>query len=447
MVMHRGFAVLPGCGISLVAETPNHQPEGFCRDCHEILNNEHRRCPNCKSPRLVRHPELFDLSIAHLDCDAFFAAVEKRDNPELADKPVIIGGGKRGVVSTACYVARIDGVKSAMPMFKAKKLCPDAIVIGGNMKKYSKAGGEIRQLMRELTPLVEPLSIDEAFLDLSGTERLLHNPPALTLTKLTDRILREVGISVSVGLSHNKFLAKIASDFDKPRGFSVIGNAETLDFLADKPVGFIWGVGKAMQKSLAARGITSIRQLRVHEKSELMHHFGVMGARLYHLSRGEDSRKVTPSSATKSISNETTFFEDISSYELLEKRLWNLCENVSQRAKAKGLAGRTVTVKLTTSRFKGRTRSTTLNDVTFLAERIFSAARPLLKKEIDGTAFRLLGVGISHLEALSVDELPLDLDQHVVQQTKAEVAMDKLRSKFGADAVGKGRGFKPAKKE
>ena len=430
-----------------MAKQINPHARGFCRDCFEVFDRQTTRCPNCNSPRLVQHGELFDLSIAHIDCDAFYAAVEKRDNPELADKPVIIGGGKRGVVSTACYVARISGVKSAMPMFKAKKLCPDAVIISGNMKKYSKAGAEIRQLMRELTPLVEPLSIDEAFLDLSGTERLLGNPPALSLAKLTDRILQEVGISVSVGLSHNKFLAKIASDFDKPRGFSVIGKEETLDFLADKPVSYIWGVGKAMQKSLAAEGITTIKQIRPHEKSGLMRKFGVMGARLYHLSRGQDNRKVTPSSGTKSISNETTFFDDISTFEPLEKRLWKLCENVSQRAKAKGLAGRTVTLKLTTSRFKGRTRSTTLNDVTFMADRIFSAARPLLKKEVDGTAFRLLGVGISHLEPLSLEQLPQDLDQHVAQQTKAEVAMDKLRSKFGPDAVGKGRGFKPPEKQ
>ena len=423
------------------------QTQGFCRDCHHLITGPQSRCPNCNSPRLVRHKELFELAIAHIDCDAFYAAVEKRDNPDLKDKPVIIGGGKRGVVSTACYVARIYGVRSAMPMFKAKKLCPDAVVVRGNMKKYSQVGGEIRQLMRELTPLVEPLSIDEAFLDLSGTERLLHNPPALSLAKLSQRIQQEVGISVSVGLSHNKFLAKIASDFDKPRGFSVIGKAETLTFLADKPVEFIWGVGKAMRKSLAARGITTIKQLRQHDKSELMRQFGIMGARLYHLSRGQDQRKVNPESETKSISNETTFNDDIADFAMLEKTLWKLCENVSRRAKAKSLAGRTITLKLTTSRFKSRTRSTTLNDVTFLAERIFSAARPLLKKETDGTAFRLLGVGISHLETLSLDELPQDLDQYVAQQTKAEVAMDKLRSKFGPEAVGKGRGFDPLEKD
>ena len=428
-------------------EDTNLPMQGFCRECYQLLNGKQSRCPNCKSPRLVHHQELFDLSIAHIDCDAFFAAVEKRDNPELKDKPVIIGGGKRGVVSTACYVARIFGVRSAMPMFKALKLCPNAVVISGDMKKYSQAGGDCSGLPVLCGPLVEPLSIDEAFLDLSGTERLLHNPPALSLAKLTERIQKEIGISVSVGLSHNKFLAKIASDFDKPRGFSVIGKEETLSFLADKSVGFIWGVGKAMQKSLAGHGITTIKQLRQHEKSELMRNFGTMGARLYHLSRGEDHRKVNPVSETKSISNETTFNDDIVDFTVLEKTLWKLCENVSRRAKAKSLAGRTVTLKLTTSQFKSRSRSTTHNDVNFMAERIFSAARPLLKKETNGTAFRLIGVGISHLETSYPDEYLSDLDLHVAQQTKAEMAMDKLRSKFGTDVVGKGRGLDSPKAE
>jgi len=434
-------------GLETMSKAAITQPQGFCRDCYHQVTVKQNRCLECNSPRLVVHDELFELSIAHIDCDAFYAAVEKRDNPDLKDKPVIIGGGKRGVVSTACYVARIYGVKSAMPMFKALKLCPAAVVLRGDMKKYSHVGGEIRQLMRELTPLVEPLSIDEAFLDLSGTERLLHAPPALSLAKLGERIHKEIGISVSIGLSHNKFLAKIASDLDKPFGYSVIGKSEAKSFLADKPVSFIWGVGKAMQKSLAAHGITTIRQLRQHDKTELMRNFGVMGMRLYHLSRGEDHRKVSPDSETKSISNETTFDTDIADFTKLEKTLWKLCENVSRRAKLKSLAGRTVTVKLTSSDFKSRTRSTTLSDVTFMAERIFAAARPLLKKETDGAAFRLLGVGISHLASLSVDELPSDLDRHVAQQTKAEVAMDSLRSKFGPDVVGKGRGFEPSEKE
>jgi len=393
------------------------------------------------------HDELFELNIAHIDCDAFYASVEKRDNPELKDKPVIIGGGKRGVVSTACYIARVNGVRSAMPMFKALKACPNAVVVRGDMKKYSQVGLQIRELMRELTPAVEPLSIDEAFLDLSGTQRLLGQPPALSLAKLVKRIEDKIGITVSVGLSHNKFLAKIASDLDKPKGFSVIGKKETSQFLADKPVSIIWGVGKAMRKSLAKRGITKINQLHSYEKADLMRHFGTMGARLYHLSRGEDHRKIQPGSGTKSISNETTFFDDVSSFEKLEKSLWKLCENVSFRAKSKNLAGRTITLKLKSANFKSRTRSTSLYDATFLAERIFSAAQPLLKKELDGTAFRLIGVGISHLEEMTIDQTPQDLDENVARQTKAELAMDKLRKKFGQDAVGKGRGFKPIKPE
>ncbi len=426
-------------------ETNKHEKQGFCRECFAVLTVPVPRCPVCKSPRLLIHDELFELSIAHIDCDAFYAAVEKRDNPELKDKPLIIGGGKRGVVSTACYIARVHGVRSAMPMFKALKACPDAVVVRGNMKKYAQVGHQIRQLMRALTPAVEPLSIDEAFLDLNGTQRLLGQPPALSLAKLAKIIEDEIGITVSVGLSHNKFLAKIASDLDKPKGFSVIGKRETSAFLADKPVSMIWGVGKAMQKSLAKRGITKIHQLHSYEKSDLLRHFGTMGARLYHLSRGQDHRKIEPGTSTKSISNETTFFDDVSSFQELEKSLWRLCENVSYRAKSKHLAGRTITLKLKTASFKNRTRSTSLHDATFLAERIFAAAQPLLKKEADGSPFRLIGVGISHLEAMTIDQTPYDLDENVARQTKAELAMDELRNKFGQDAVGKGRGFKPVK--
>src|SRR4051812_20689000 len=209
---------------------------GFCRDCLAEQKGDVRRCHACGSPRLIRHKELYDLTLAHIDCDAFYAAVEKRDNPELADKPVIIGGGHPGVVSTACYIARIHGVRSAMPMFKALELCPHATVIPPNMEKYAAVGHEVRALMLDLTPLVEPLSIDEAFLDLGGTERLHGRSPALSLAKLADEIETKVGISVSIGLSHNKFLAKVASDLEKPRGFSVIGRAETRSFLAAKPV-------------------------------------------------------------------------------------------------------------------------------------------------------------------------------------------------------------------
>ncbi|PJN96384.1 DNA polymerase IV, partial [Amaricoccus sp. HAR-UPW-R2A-40] len=203
----------------------------LCRDCL-TPSPDPGRCPACRSPRTVAHPELLDLAIAHVDCDAFYASVEKRDDPSLRDVPLIVGGGQRGVVTTACYLARIHGVRSAMPMFQARRLCPQAVVVKPRMARYVEVSRQIRALMEALTPLVEPLSLDEAFLDLTGTERLHKAPPALLLARLQARVEAELGVSVSVGLSHNKFLAKTASDLDKPRGFSVIGRAETAAFLA-----------------------------------------------------------------------------------------------------------------------------------------------------------------------------------------------------------------------
>lgn len=416
-------------------------PPGFCRDCFTAVTGEERRCRGCGSPRLLRHAELHALSIAHIDCDAFYAAVEKRDRPELADKPVIVGGGTRGVVSTACYIARIHGVKSAMPMFKALKLCPEAVVIKPDMAKYSAAGKIVRELMLEVTPLVEPLSIDEAFLDLTGTARLHGMSPALTLAHLIARIQQKVGISASVGLSHNKFLAKLASDLEKPRGFSVLGRAETLSFLAQKPVGFIWGVGKAMQEELAKGGITMISQLQQMDKIDLMRRYGSMGTRLYHLSRGEDQRIVSTDDHSKSISAETTFNSDISDRTELERILWPLAEKVSRRAKAEGVAGHTIVLKLKTADFKKRTRNVSLADPTLLANRIYDAALPLLAKEATGTAFRLIGVGISGLVEARPEQETETLDVTTASRAKAELAVDKIRGKFGTGAVGRGINF------
>jgi len=294
----------------------------------------------------VAHAELDRLAIAHLDCDAFYAAIEKRDDPALADKPVIVGGGRRGVVSTACYLARIHGVHSAMPMFKALKACPEAVVIPPNMEKYAKVGREVRALMLELTPLVEPLSIDEAFMDLAGTERLHHASPALSLARLAQRIENDLGITVSIGLSFNKFLAKIASDLRKPRGFSVIGREEAVAFLASKPVSLIWGVGKAMQTRLAEDGIRTIGALQRLPETDLAQRYGSMGFRLSRLSRAEDSRSVDPRGEAKSVSAETTFNEDIADPRRLTAILRSLSEKVSRRLKQQGLAGRTVTLKL-----------------------------------------------------------------------------------------------------
>lgn len=414
---------------------------GFCRDCLAEQKAEVRRCRSCGSPRLVYHPELYNLTIAHIDCDAFYASVEKRDNPELADKPVIIGGGKRGVVSTACYIARINGVRSAMPMFKALEACPDAVVIRPNMEKYVKVGREVRQMMLDLTPLVQPLSIDEAFLDLSGTERLHHDPPARTLVKLARRVEAELGITISIGLSYCKFLAKVGSDLQKPRGFSVVGRDGALDFLAPRPVTTIWGVGKAFNATLEADGIRTIGQLQTMEESVLMRRYGSMGQRLYRLARGIDDRDVHPNDPAKSVSAETTFFEDISRHEDLVPILRRLSEKVSARLKKHTIAGHTVVLKLKTSDFKSRTRNRRLEDPTQLADRIFRTGLSLLERETDGTKFRLIGIGVSDLcDPARAD--PLDLvDHNATRRAAAEAAMDRLRDKFGKAAVETGYTF------
>jgi DNA polymerase-4 len=418
-----------------MSELPAGNDPGFCRDCLTAAAATALRCTACGSPRLVRHPELYRLAIAHLDCDAFYAAIEKRDDPSLADKPVIVGGGKRGVVSTACYVARTYGVRSAMPMFQALKACPDAVVLYPNMEKYAAVGREVRGLMLALTPLVEPLSIDEAFMDLSGTERLHGMPPALSLARLAQRIEKDIGITVSIGLSFNKFLAKVASDMEKPRGFSVIGEAEAVGFLRDKPVSLIWGVGKAMQARLAEDGIRTIGALQRTDEAELGRRYGAMGLRLAQLSRARDERNVDPGGEMKSISAETTFDIDLADGQELKAILRALSEKVARRLKRAGLAGQTITLKLKTGDFRLRTRSRRLSDPTQLADRIFTAGAELLAREIDGTTFRLIGIGTADFaDPRNAD--PVDLvDPAAGKRAAAEAAIDTIRGKFGNEAV------------
>jgi DNA polymerase-4 len=412
----------------------------ICRDC---LVPDGRaapdgRCPACGSPRLLQHPELDSLAIAHIDCDAFFAAIEKRDDPSLADKPVIIGGRRRGVVATACYVARTFGVRSAMPMFKALKACPDAVVIKPNIDKYRRVGREVRRLMLELTPLVEPVSIDEAFLDLTGTERLHHGSPAATLVRFAHRVEREVGISVSVGLSHNKFLAKIASDLQKPRGFSIIGRAETAELLGGLPVSVIPGIGGAAQSRLKTLGVRSIGDARAVGRAELMKVLGRDADHFIELANGVDRRPVRAERETKSVSAETTFDNDLSRFEELEPILWRLCERVSLRLKRAELAGRGLTLKLKTAQFQLRTRSRSGFPATQLAARLFDPARTLLRAECDGTAYRLIGIGASDLcDAAEADHGDL-ADPDAQRQAKREAAVDRLREKFGEAAVRRG---------
>ena len=414
----------------------------LCRDCLHIFEAG-RRCPSCHRPRVLHHPELFELSIAHMDCDAFYASVEKRDNPELADKPVIVGGGRRGVVSTCCYIARIKGVRSAMPMFQALKLCPEAVVVKGRMDVYVEVSRQIRAMMEELTPAIEPLSLDEAFMDLTGTARLHGAPPAVMLARLVKRMEDEIGITGSIGLSHNKFLAKVASDLDKPKGFAIIGKGETEDFLRDKPVGLIWGVGAATQAALERAGIRTFADLRRWDRKDLAARFGSSGARLWHLSRGEDHRRVAQDTKVKSISNETTFHTDTANMELLDGHLWRLAEKVSDRAKAKGLEGRVVVLKLKRANHALLTRRVSLSAPTQLADAIYRAGRRLLGKVDSDSAFRLLGIGLSELTpeggAATVGDL---LDPDAGKRADAERASDAIRARFGPDAILKGRALR-----
>ena len=413
----------------------------LCRDCLTEFE-QGRRCPSCRSPRVVQHAELFDLSIAHMDCDAFYASVEKRDNPELEGKPVIIGGGRRGVVSTACYVARIKGVRSAMPMFKALALCPDAVVVKPRMEAYAEASRAIRAMMEDLTPAIEPLSLDEAFLDLSGTQRLHGAPPAVLVARLVLRMRTELGLTGSIGLSHNKFLAKVASDLEKPHGFSVIGAAETADFLRDRPVRLIWGVGDATQTSLDKAGIRTFADLLRWDKVDLVARFGSMGERLWHLARGQDRRRVSRNAPMKSISNETTFSEDTAHTDILDGHLWRMAEKVSDRAKAKGLAGRVVTLKLKRSNHSLITRRTSLREPSQLADTLYQTARSLFDQVDDGP-YRLLGVGLSDLSDSDGADLSGDLlDPQAAQRGKAERATDEIRKRFGPDAIMKGRALR-----
>ncbi|MEQ8195151.1 MAG: DNA polymerase IV [Rhodospirillales bacterium] len=420
----------------------------MCRDCAAVFEREPLggRCPHCGGSRFVAHDEIGALSIAHIDCDAFYASVEKRDDPALQSKPVIVGGGRRGVVAACCYVARIHGIHSAMPMFQARKLCPDAVVIRPNIEKYRDVGRRIRGMMRDLTPLVEPLSLDEAFLDLTGTARLHKASPAQSLIKLVNRIEREVGVTASIGLSYNKFLAKIASDLDKPRGFAVIGRAEALDFLASKPVKMLWGAGKVLCRQLEKDGIRTIGELRAVEKATLFKRYGSIGNRLYAFARGEDDRTISPDSEPKSISNETTFEADVADVEELKRRLWPLCEKVAGRLRRAGLATAGITLKLKTARFKSLTRACRLAQPTQLAEALYRGALPLLEREADGTAFRLIGIGAGRLLDGTDADRPDLADQSQVRTVRIEQAIDRVREKFGADALSKGRGFTPHSK-
>ncbi|MDP2259828.1 MAG: DNA polymerase IV [Caulobacter sp.] len=420
--------------------------KSLCRDCFRTGDDQPRRCPACGSMRVIRHEELSTLGMAHLDCDAFYASVEKRDRPELRDVPLIVGGGVRGVVTTCCYIARMSGVRSAMPMFKATRLCPQAVILKPDFQKYRTESKRIFSKVRDLTPLVQGLSLDEAWMDLSGTERLHGAPPAVTLARLQAEIEAEIGLTVSIGLAPNKFLAKIASDLDKPRGFSVIGAAEAVSFLAGKPVGIMPGVGPVMVASLEKAGYRTVGDIAVADLRDLADRFGQHGLHLHRLALGQDSRSVNPNEARKTISAETTFNEDLSATEALEDRLWPLCEKVARQLRAEGIAGRVAHLKLRRPDFQIVTRRRTLPVPTQTAKILFQVARELLAAEPRGTSYRLIGAGLSDFAPAEGAGADLFADDER-RALRGETAVDALRARFGKGAVVTGRALRSEDRE
>ncbi len=413
----------------------------LCRDCFWSGAAEPARCPACRSGRLVRHAELDSLAIAHMDCDAFYASVEKRDDPSLRDKPLIVGGGVRGVVTTCCYIARMSGVRSAMPMFKARKLCPEATILPPNFAKYVAESRRIMEKVRRVTPLVQTLSLDEAWMDLSGTARLHGASPAITLARLQAEIEADVGITVSIGLAANKFLAKIASDLDKPRGFAVIGAAEAQAFLAPRPVGILPGVGPVFARTLESDGFPLIGDLAAAEPKRLASLYGAHGLHLHQLAHGRDARAVDPRPGRKSMSAETTFNTDLSALEALEDALWPLCEKVARHARGEAIAGRVVTLKLRATDFRIVTRRRTLPFATQTARTLFVAAREMLALEARGRPWRLIGVGLSDLVESAGASGDL-FDGGESRVLSGEKAVDAIRGRFGAGALVTGRSLK-----
>ncbi|MAN46033.1 MAG: DNA polymerase IV [Alphaproteobacteria bacterium] len=411
----------------------------LCRECYHMADEAHDVCPKCTGRRVLQHPALRSLTIAHMDCDAFFAAIEKRDNPELKDKPVIVGGGQRGVVATCCYIARLYGVRSAMPMFKALKACPDAVVVRPNGDKYREAALQIRAKMEALTPLVQPVSVDEAYMDLSGTQAVHGAPPAASFARLAAEIERDIGVTVSIGLSVNKFLAKTASELDKPRGFAVISAEEAESLLGPKPIGFLHGVGPKLAAKLESDGYELVEDIHRADVKTLISRYGETGMWLKQRAHGIDNRPVRIDEERKSVSAETTFNEDVSDAAWLEDQLWRLCVKTADRAKKAGLDGSVVTLKLKTADFRTLTRRTSLSEPTQLAQTVFRAAKVLLTKETCARVrYRLIGVGLSELSDHRADGADL-LDPLIAKRAAAERASDIAREKFGVDAVITGR--------
>lgn len=375
--------------------------------------------------------------ILHSDADCFYAAIEQRDRG-YQGKPVIVGGIEgRGVVATCSYEARRFGVHSAMSMREAKKRCPHGIFLSPDMGKYAYVSEQIRQIYESFSPLVEPLSLDECFMDLTGMELLYPGGVEDIARKIKERIKKEIKITVSVGVSHNKFLAKLASDLKKPDGLVVIKPGEEIDLLAPMPVTRLWGVGAATARILKGIRVETVADVRALDITTLERLLGKYGTELFNLAWGKDDRPVVPDREAKSVGNENTFLQDIWSQESIEVELFSLAEKVGWRLRRAGLSGRTVTVKIRYSSFNTITRSLTLPTPINLDEMIYETAKKIMDKVPIKEGVRLLGITVSHL---SEGCNQLDLFNEVNEKReKVTAVLDKLKGRFGHSIIMRGK--------
>ena len=376
-------------------------------------------------------------TILHLDMDAFFASVEQRDRPELRGKPLLIGhDGPRGVVSTASYEARPFGCRSAMPMVTAKRLCPQAIVLPVRGERYHEVSQQMFAILEEYSPLVEPLSIDEAFLDLTGTELALGEPVQVA-RQLKDRIKRELGVTASVGVAPNKFLAKLASDMEKPDGLTVIREEDIDRVLPPLPVTKLWGIGPATAAKLEPLGIRTIGDLRAWPQDSLRHHLGSEAERYVQLARGIDHRPVVPDRQAKSIGHEQTFGTDVGDPDEVRRVLLEEVEQVGARLRRHGLMARGVSLKIRFGDFETISRSMTLKAATNITSELWHAAKTLFNAW-PFQAVRLIGMTAERLST-DVEQAELFPDQAREKQRKLDVVTDQINAKFGKRRIGRGR--------
>jgi DNA polymerase-4 len=375
--------------------------------------------------------------ILHVDMDAFYASVEQRDRPELKGKPVIVGGQtQRGVVASASYEARKFGVRSAMPTAKALRLCPQAILVKPRFERYSEVSRQIREIFLSYTPLVEPLSLDEAFLDVTGGGKLFGSAEQIA-REIKQKILDNTGLTCSVGVSFNKFLAKLTSDLCKPNGLMVIDERQAEEILPGLPVGRLWGVGPATEEKMHQMGLRTIGDVQNVPEEELKRRFGRYGAQLYALARGLDERPVKPERETKSVSRETTFLEDLTSHDQLKQVLLELCEQVGRDLRKEGLVGRTAHLKVRFADFTTITRSQTLPLPIKTAKALWQEIERLFDDKITlSRGVRLLGVGVSNLSPIGAGQLLLFDDDK--QDVTVDHLLDELRGRFGPDAIQRG---------